>query len=513
MANSKTILYNRQDKNFMWVFDHKDFSVIDILEIAEYDITMDEETNATSRIIVNKETRATANDIVVFKKNNTIIFWGVIQQINNSSGEKVYEYICRYFTNLFDQSVVLEQNITESVVPEGFYRFVSVANTNGNIAIKESSTDDNALAQIWSINGLKNGIWEVIPYYTNGNRHYKIKNVNSGKYLDVLNGAYTTMGKEFCQTANSAAIFDFIYDSEACCYGIAIAGQTYQNKRILASIDDSYSLGEGTKLQTWYQDDENNPGARQFYLQKTTEPIIWNTGIEDFLKLQIDTNFINNEDTFVNRDYLQIVAETHTPKEASVQNVENGIYNLHTFMANCTQNYNVIYEFKMDTTQNTPKIIITIKTKTMDTELIDVKGMAITDYDEVFDTDIVSKVIVITSTKVYKLFLKTNRETTEDQTDQDRADGRTEIIYVENYDEANQSALDIINSNQYNHNISFSLKDKYYPIGTPIKIKTKTGTVYDTYISSVAITDSSFYSYQCGNIRITLIEKLLKERK
>ena len=100
MANSKTILYNRQDKNFMWVFDHKDFSVIDILEIAEYDITMDEETNATSRIIVNKETRATANDIVVFKKNNTIIFWGVIQQINNSSGEKVYEYICRYFTKI-----------------------------------------------------------------------------------------------------------------------------------------------------------------------------------------------------------------------------------------------------------------------------------------------------------------------------------------------------------------------------------------------------------------------------
>ena len=508
MANSKTILYNRQDKNFMWVFDHKDFSVIDILEIAEYDITMDEETNATSRIIVNKETRATANDIVVFKKNNTIIFWGVIQQINNSSGEKVYEYICRYFTNLFDQSVVLEQNITSATVPTGYYRFVSVANTNGNIAVKESSTDANALVQIWSINGLKNGVWEVIP----SNGHYKIKNVNSGKYLDVLNKAYTTMSKEFCQTADGA-LFDFIFNSEGCYYNIAIAGQTYQNKRILASIDDSYSLGEGTKLQTWYQDDTNNPGARQFYLQKTTEPIIWNTGIEDFLKLQIESNFINNEDTFVNRDYLQIVAETHTPKDAGVPNVENGIYNLHTFMTNCTQYYNVIYEFKMVTTQNTPKIIITIKTKTMDTELIDVKAMAITDYDEVFDTDIVSKVIVITSTKVYKLFLKTNRETTEDQTDQDRADGRTEIIYVENYDEANQSALDIINSNQYNHNISFSLKDKYYPIGTPIKIKTKTGTVYDTYISSVAITDSSFYSYQCGNIRITLIEKLLKERK
>ena len=36
------------NKVFMWIFDYKDFIVKDIVEIADYDINIDEETNANT---------------------------------------------------------------------------------------------------------------------------------------------------------------------------------------------------------------------------------------------------------------------------------------------------------------------------------------------------------------------------------------------------------------------------------------------------------------------------------
>lgn len=645
MANSKTILYGRQDKNFMWIFSHIDFSVIDVLEIAEYEINIDEETNSTSRIIVNKETKATADDIVIFKKNNKIIYWGIVEQINNSDGENIYEYICSYITNMFNQNIALEQNTDKTEIEEGYYRIISASNVNCNMAVLNSSTDNNALVQVWSKNCLKNGIWKIEK---NG-EHYKIKNANSGLYLDVMNGAYTSPGNTLCQTTNGTDV-DFEYNSEKGYYHINFTGKQFNNKQVMVGIDASVSASDGTKMHNWYDDGiEEGQIARQFYLQKTKEPLIWNVGIEDFIKDQIDTNFINNEDTFMNKPYLDVIVNTHTTRDILVSNVENGIYNLHTYMANCTQNYNIMYKFDIDLEASSPKLKLYIEKKATDdigifdfskawttqtingmtitnngdgsyklngtataeiildytfeqvnfntkytlrfnnnyiigtnntnsismyfvdssddsikmdmfnsyndtdysyigdynfstthcklkicnnvvcqeftirpnivetynrdTNLIDIGAMAIANYDEVFDTNIVSKVVVLTSSKTYTLYLKTDRETTTDKDDPNRAAGVTEITYTENYDDARQTALDIIKSNSYNHNISFSMKDTYYPIGTSVKIKTKKGSIYDTYISSVNITDSSFYNYQCGNIRTTLIEKLLKERK
>ena len=42
----------------MWIFDHKDFTVKDIVEIADYDINIDEETNANTIIKVLKKNNA-----------------------------------------------------------------------------------------------------------------------------------------------------------------------------------------------------------------------------------------------------------------------------------------------------------------------------------------------------------------------------------------------------------------------------------------------------------------------
>lgn len=343
------------NKVFMWIFNYNDFTVKDIVEISDYEINIDEETNANSIIKVLKKTTAKANDIIVVKKNNEAVYWGIINNISNENGKQLYEYTAKYITNIFNQKIKLEN---ESYIKE--------------------------------------------------------------------------------------------------------------------------------------------------------------TGVEDFLEKAIKDNFINNADTFINKTYLQLNVKTHTKKQTSVTNVENEIYNLHTYMTNCTQNYDIVYDFSIVN----KKLVITIENKTYNKELIDTTAQAISNYVEVFETNIVSKVVVLYD-KVnnaenkgqYVLYLLNDRTTTTDMSNVNRAKGKIETVYTEKYEDAQQKALDTMKSNAYNHNITFNMLDKYIKVGTPIAIKTKESLIFDTYISAIKITQRKFYEYTCGNIRIKFIDKLLKERK
>lgn len=343
------------NKVFMWIFDYKDFFVKDIVEIANYEINIDEETNSNTIINVLKKTTAKARDLVAIKKNNEVIYWGTIDNIQNTDGQKLYEYTIKYITNLFNQNIVLQN-----------------------------------------------------------------------------------------------------------------------------------------------------------------ENLIKTTGVEDFIENAIENNFTNNTDTFVNISYLEINVKTHTKKQTTVSNVNNNIYNLHTWMTNCMQSYDIVYSFSIVN----KKLVMTIEVKEAEKELIDVNAQAISNYVEVFETDVVSKVTVLYD-KVneveqpgqYILYLLNDRTTTTDMNDTNRADGKIETVYTENYEDAEQTALDTMKANAYNHNITFSYYDRFIPVGTPIAIKTKESLIFDTYISAIKITQNKFYEYTCGNIRINFIDKLLKERK
>ncbi len=335
------------NKVFMWIFDYKDFTVKDIVEIADYEINIDEETNSNTIIRVLKKTTAKARDIVAIKKNNEVVYWGKIENIQNTDGQALYTYTLKYITNIFDQNVILE-----------------------------------------------------------------------------------------------------------------------------------------------------------------SENLINTTGVEDFIGNTITNNFINNEDTFVNLDYLVLNIKTHNKKQISVTNVNNNIYNLHTWMTNCTQNYDIVYSFSVVN----KKLQITIEAKEIDKEIIDVNAQPISNYTEVFETDIVSKVVVLTDTDTYILYLLNDRTTTTDMSNVNRAEGKTETVYTSKYEDAPQTALNAIKSNSYNHNITFAYYNRFIQVGTPIAIKTKESLIYDTYISAIKITQNKFVEYTCGNIRINFIDKLLKER-
>ena len=336
------------NKVFMWIFDGMDFNVKDIVELSNYEINIDEETNASSLINVLKKTTAKEEDIVAIKKNNEVVYWGAVENIQNENGEMLYEYTLKYFTNIFDQDIILKN-----------------------------------------------------------------------------------------------------------------------------------------------------------------ENLIKNTGVEDFIADAINTNFVKNTDTFVNKTFLEVVVKTHTKKQVSVSNVENGIYNLHTWMTNCTQNYGITYTLSIIN----KKLRLTIENKELKKELVDTIAQSISNYSEVFETNIVSKVVVLTSTDTYTLYLLNDRTTTTDMTNKNRAKGKTVTIYTENYEDARQTALDEIKANSYNHNITFDYYNRTILVGTPIAIKTKESIIYDTYISAIKITPEKMTEHTCGNIRTKFIDKLLKERK
>lgn len=493
------------DDTYMYIFDYKDFSVKDIVELSNYEINIDEETNANTTVNVLKKTTAKSNDIVMIKENGEIKYWGIIQEIQNENGSKLYQYIIKYITNMFNQNIILNQNIvTTNEIEEGYYRIHSKLNYNFVFDVLNDSQEAGANLQVYEINN-SNAQKFKITKRVDGT--YKIANIRSGKVADVLGATFQNgTNIQMWDDADNAAQKWTFTKRDNNSYSIYLAATNFV-------IDlTGANASNGGNIEIW----EYVEGSTQelWVLEKLDEEIIRYEGIEDYIAEQIDKNFVNNEDVLMNRDYLEIRVKTHTKLDVSVStivDVQNDIYNLHTFMTNCTQNYNITYNVFLEN----KKLVIEIENKEIKKELIDVNAQPISNYTEVFETEVVSKVVVIAKDgSRYTLYLKTDRTTTEDMLDENRAEGKTEVVYAENVEDAKQKALDTFKGNAYNHNVTFDYYDREIKVGTPITIKTKESLIYDTYISAVTKSKGSkMYKYTCGNIRIGFIDKLKKERK
>lgn len=480
------------NKVFMWIFDFKDFSVKDIVEISDYDINIDEETNASTIVKILKKTTAKSRDIVAIKKNNEVIYCGIIDNIQNEDGKKLYEDTIKYITNLFNQNIELKKNkkIKDSIVNNSVYKIKLKIDENKEIAVNFGSNLNEAKIIVYDSTNTDNQKWII----EKTDDYYKIRAAHSNKFL-------TANGENLYQYENN--------NSDSQKWIIQKVQEYYVIKsKLNGKCIDIYNseTENGSEIGLY---EYNNNDNQKFVLEEIEDEIIRKIGVEDFIAKAIIDNFISNDDVFINKQYLELDIKTHTTKQTSVSNVQDKIYNLHTWMTNCTQNYDIIYTFSIAN----KKLVISIENKSYDKELIDVQAQAISNYSEVFETDVVSKVIVLTSTDTYTLYLLNDRTTTTDKTNINRADGRIETVYTENYEEAEQKALDIMKSNSHNHNITFKMLDKNIKVGTPIAIKTKESLIFDTYISAIKITKNKFIEYTCGNIRIKFIDKLLKERR
>lgn len=242
--------------------------------------------------------------------------------------------------------------------------------------------------------------------------------------------------------------------------------------------------------------------------------LIAKTGLEDFIAKEIYDNFTNSDDNLLNIKWLEVEVKTHTKITKSVDN-DNGIFNFHTFINNCSQNYNIVLDFSY----LNGKIKLAIYKQESAVQLIDTTITDISNYIEKFETNVIAKVVVKTDTDVQKWYLLSDRTTTQNKDDVNRAVGTVETVYTSKTEDARQTALDKFKSNTYNHYISFSINrnSKLFDvekmkIGTPLSVRTNNNIILDTYISAIKDDGSNFVEVTCGNMRVNFIDKILKER-
>lgn len=159
---------------------------------------------------------------------------------------------------------------------------------------------------------------------------------------------------------------------------------------------------------------------------------------------------------------------------------------------------------------------IDIENKQETTKLIDTTLPEVTDYNKVYEEDVTAKVTayIRENNTEYNLYLKTDRTTTTNKNDPDRASGKIEVISVDTVENAPEEALNVMKGNNYKHLVEFKIAKTSklmditeLHIGRPIRIKTD-DDIYDSYISAITLSDENFVCFKSGSLRITLLDKL-----
>ena len=102
---------------------------------------------------------------------------------------------------------------------------------------------------------------------------------------------------------------------------------------------------------------------------------------------------------------------------------------------------------------------IDIENKQETTKLIDTTLPEVTDYNKVYEEDVTAKVTayIRENNTEYNLYLKTDRTTTTNKNDPDRASGKIEVISVDTVENAPEEALNVMKGNNYKHLVEFKI--------------------------------------------------------
>ena len=256
----------------------------------------------------------------------------------------------------------------------------------------------------------------------------------------------------------------------------------------------------------------------RFIFSENTE-IIEGLGIEDFIVQTIKQNFINSNDLLLDKEWLNIQAETHT-KATAKPDTEQGVYNLKTFLGNIKQHHSIYTDFRiyMD------RLLIKVEKKVSTELMVDIEVSDVSDYVENYDISVLAKLNVKwkkaeeSTEEVRKSFyLLSDRTVSENVNDPNRVEGSVKSIQIVTEKEADmrQQVFNEFASNRYNHKITFNIvrNSKLYPeqefyIGRDCTVKTKSG-VRKSMITKIEISSSSaLLKITLGNMKVTLTDKL-----
>lgn len=297
------------------------------------------------------------------------------------------------------------------------------------------------------------------------------------------------------------------------------------NQVMFTGICETYKSSSKDTEYTISLLQKENLFDRQIFVER--EDMISGTGIEDFVVQAVQNNFTASGDVLMDKPYISIRAETHTPVAARVD-AEQGVYNLKTYLGNVKQYYGIFLGFEI----SGGRLNITVHKRAEPVIPIDIEVTDISDYKEIYSVSVLARLLVkwkipdredgngnitVGALTRRQFFLLADRTITEDIFDANRAAGVSRSIYIEaeKEDEMLQQVYNEFASNQYSHKISFSLNrnSRLYPeskfyVGRKCTIRTKSG-VKTSLITKAEVKDSSaMVGLTFGNLKITLIEKL-----
>ena len=157
------------------------------------------------------------------------------------------------------------------------------------------------------------------------------------------------------------------------------------------------------------------------------------------------------------------LAEPETvPYTAEQQEAWNKIKNLTLFegVNHISSDANMVLKYyPLETVGLKFVLRIDIENKQETTELIDTTLSEVTDYNKIYEEDVTAKVQVYIREdgSEYNLYLKTDRTTTTNKDDPDRASGKIEVISVDTADKAEEEALNVMKGNNYKHLVEFKI--------------------------------------------------------
>lgn len=310
------------------------------------------------------------------------------------------------------------------------------------------------------------------------------------------------------EETNAKSIFVVNYNKDIKKGNFLVLNGLY--KQFLFIIEDVSKEKENTAITITVSDISNIFNRK--VIEQHTE-IMTNAGLEDFIANIIGEEFVLSEDDFLNVAYIDVYVHTHTSKKENT-NAEDFLYNFHTFITNCRQNSGINVDFSF----TGKKLRIDIAKKEKEQTFIDTTVPEVTDYTKIYETDITAKVMCYCrdTNYTYNLYLKTDRTTTTNKNDPDRASGNIEVISIDKQEDAYQECLNVMKGNSYKHLVEFKIAKTSklvdvtkLEIGSLVKIRTEDG-VYDSYISAITLTDENFVYFKSGNIRISALDKIKK---
>ena len=520
----------------LYILSKQDLSILSICKLADYQINLDEETNAKSTFTLMK-----TNGL---KKGNYMTLNGlyrqfifVIDDVQTEKGSNVVAVTALDISNIFDRKVI-EKNI-DTMKSKSIEEFLANTISENFVNSDDTALNVNYIEIYWHTNtqgnvatNSENGLYNFHTFLTNCRQY---KNIYTDFKLENLGNPQTVEGKRISVEAKNRKIVDISLHGESIQSGTPTPENKVDIENIEGNIelkatngleetDENYQeqvvtfpLAEGQKLMegSYLADDGIHHVRKQvvltgtenwnLYLNKTKSFKLsispWSYSgvcthyqgiISSFFDVKAgiylsgsamviisDPRFSTVEEfktylaeqysagTPVTFEYIMMtnnlkIVEKIVPYTAEQQEAWNKIKNLTLFegVNHISSDANMVLKYyPLETVGLKFVLRIDIENKQETTELIDTTLSEVTDYNKIYEEDVTAKVQVYIREdgSEYNLYLKTDRTTTTNKDDPDRANGKIEVISVDTADKAAEEALNVMKGNNYKHLVEFKI--------------------------------------------------------